>query len=164
MLLSASADNANNGWMGIYDAAGTSQAGFFINGQGQGVLFADVTSAPMDHPSDEQMEIIYTAITGPEAAAYDRGTAKLINGEVFISLGGHYRHMASGEKMTVMVVPLSADSKGLAVIEKTKEGFRVKELHGGTGNYKFDWEVKDVRDGYQQYLPVQRKKPTREKE
>ena len=56
--------------------------------------------------------------------------------------------------MTVILTPLSASSEGLAVIEKTTSGFKVKELRSGTGNYSFDWEVKCVRQGFENYQVV----------
>jgi len=49
---------------------------------------------------------------------------------------------------------LSAESEGIAVIEKTATGFKVKELRKGTGTYQFDWEAKGVRKGYENYEPV----------
>ena len=60
--------------------------------------------------------------------------------------------------MTVMLTPLSADCQGLAVVEKTASGFRVKELFQGTGTYQFDWEVKCVRKGYEDYQVIRDKK------
>jgi len=56
--------------------------------------------------------------------------------------------------MTVQVTPLSSDSLGLAVAAKRLDGIVVKELHGGTGNYEFDWEVKSVRKGYEKYQVI----------
>jgi len=61
------------------------------------------------------------------------------------------------ETMTVQVTPLSAESKGLAVIEKGPDGFRIKELFGGVGNYKVDYFVQAVRKGYEDYQPVRNK-------
>jgi hypothetical protein len=46
---------------------------------------------------------------------------------------------------------------GLAVVEKTEKGFKVKELMKGKGNYQFDWEVKGVRKGYEDYKVVRDK-------
>jgi hypothetical protein len=48
--------------------------------------------------------------------------------------------------MTVVVTPHSADSYGLAVTKKMAEGFYVKELASGKGNFSFDWEVKAQRN------------------
>ena len=56
--------------------------------------------------------------------------------------------------MTVQVTPLSSDSKGLAVIQKGLDGVKVTELFGGTGSYDFDYEVKCIRKGYEDYRGV----------
>jgi len=48
-----------------------------------------------------------------------------------------------------MITPLSADSKGIAVINKSAGGFTAKELFQGQGNYEFDYEVKGIRKGYE---------------
>jgi hypothetical protein len=53
--------------------------------------------------------------------------------------------------MTVILTPLSAESEGLAVVEKTAHGFKIKELRHGNGEYAFDWEVKCVRKGFEDY-------------
>jgi hypothetical protein len=60
--------------------------------------------------------------------------------------------------ITVMLTPLSADSKGMAVVEKTATGFKVKELYQGTGSYGFDWEVKSVRKGFEEYQVIRQKR------
>ena len=53
--------------------------------------------------------------------------------------------------MTLSLTPHEWDTYGLAVVEKTKLGFKVKELKGGSGNFSFDWEVKAIRNGYEEY-------------
>src|SRR4029077_11993069 len=63
----------------------------------------------------------------------------------------HFAIVASPDGMTVQVTPLSADSLGLAVVTKRLSGIEVKELQRGTGNYDFDWEVKCVRKGHEDY-------------
>ena len=37
------------------------------------------------------------------------------------------------------------------MVEKTETGFRVKELKNGKGNFAFDWEVKCVRKGNEDF-------------
>jgi hypothetical protein len=59
--------------------------------------------------------------------------------------------------MTVILTPLSAESKGLAVIEKNVMGIQVKELHQSKGTYLFDWEIKGVRKGYEDFVVVRDK-------
>ena len=45
----------------------------------------------------------------------------------------------------------------LAVVEKTATGFTVREMFQGQGNYQFDWEVKGVRKGFENYQAVRSK-------
>jgi hypothetical protein len=111
----------------------------------------------MDHPEEKDKEIWYVALEGPEAAAYVRGTAELVNGEAFVPFPDHFKYVANPETMTAIVTPLSIDTYGLAVVEKTREGIIVKELKGGTGNFEFDWEVKCVRQGHEEFKVVRDK-------
>lgn len=62
--------------------------------------------------------------------------------------------MINPETVTVILTPHSADTYGLAVVEKTAEGIRVRELRGGRGNFGFDYEVKGVRKGYEDYRVI----------
>jgi hypothetical protein len=122
-------------------------------------LSRDAMSAPlknfnMEHPNDPSKRIWYACIEGPEAAAYERGTAELVNGEAFIPFSEHFELVINAETMTVNLTPNSAESLGLAVVEKTAQGIRVKELYKGQGNYSFDWEAKAVRKGYEDYRVI----------
>jgi len=144
----------NNGFLSVKDEDGTTQAGVYVDADGMGIVFGDVSSFSMPHPVAKNSQIVYAAIEGPEAAAYLRGTSRLENGEVRIAFPDHFRHIVNPETMTVMITPLSAESKGMAVIEKTATGFRVKELADGNGSYAFDWEVKGVRKGYESFRPI----------
>ncbi|MEM8891082.1 MAG: hypothetical protein AAGD28_24100, partial [Bacteroidota bacterium] len=146
--------DANRGTIRVYDANGNSQAGLNVNSSGQGVVFADVKNFRMPHPEQADKEIWYASIEGPEAAAYARGTASLVNGEAQISFPDHFNLVANASTMTIILTPLSADSKGMAVIEKGPNGFQVKELWQGNGNYDFDWEVKAVRKGFENYRVI----------
>ncbi len=86
--------------------------------------------------------------------AYDRGTFKLTNGEAFITYSEVFGLVINPSSVTITLTPHSADTYGLAVIEKNKEGFRVKELKNGEGNFSFDWEVIGMRKGYEDYQTV----------
>jgi len=152
--LSTLSGSPNHGFLSVKDEDGTTQAGVYVDADGQGVVFGDISSFSVPHPVAKNSQIVYAAIEGPEAASYLRGTSQLENGEVFVSFPDHFQHIVNSETMTVMLTPLSAASKGMAVIEKTESGFRVKELGAGTGNYSFDWEVKGVRKGYESFRPV----------
>ncbi len=142
-----------NGLMAI-QSNGNDVAGAYADQSGFGILWGDIKSFRMKYPGRAGQEIWYASLEGPEAAAYTRGTAKLNDGEVFVEFPEHYQVVANPESMTVIVTPLSADSKGMAVIEKTGKGIRVKELAGGKGNYSFDWEVKCVRSGHENFRVI----------
>jgi hypothetical protein len=154
--ISTNSSNQNEGLICTSDEDGNAQACLFVQ-NGLGILTADVKNFSIDHPSDEKKEIWYACIEGPEAGAYDRGTATLENGEVFVEFSDHFQIVANHETMTVHLTPLFAETYGLAVIEKSAKGFKVKELKSGRGNFSFDWEVKCKRKGYENYRVVREK-------
>ena len=145
---------SNNGYVGVSDNTGSNKAGMLVDQFGQGVVFADVKNFRIPHPKDTSQEIWYACIEGPEAAAYERGTATLKNGEAFIPFSEHFREVINPNTTTMVLTPLSSDTDGLAVVEKTPTGFKVRELRGGKGNFNFDWEVKGVRKGHEDFRPV----------
>ena len=147
----------NNGMVGIYDAANNQRAGMYIDNLGRGVSFADVKNFKMDHPIDDQKEIWYASLEGPEVGAYERGTSQLKDGSIFVYFSDHFKQVINPSTMTVMLTPLSSETYGLAVVEKNSQGFMVKELMGGNGNFEFDWEVKSVRQSYENYEVVRNK-------
>ena len=147
----------NTGLVSVLDIGGNDKAGLAVDDAGKGIVFADIKNFRMDDPKDPSREIWYASLEGPEAAAYVRGTATLENGEAFVPFPEHFQSVANPSTMTVILTPMSADTYGLAVIEKTADGIRVKELKGGTGNFSFDWEVKCVRAGFEDYQPVRPK-------
>lgn len=156
----ASASAPNFGYIGICNSNIVNspvRAGMFVNASNQGILFADVKNFKMDYPGQPDKQIWYGSLEGPELAAYIRGTGKLEGGKAIIEFSDHYRKVANTGTMTVILTPLSGKSKGLAVVSKSKEGFEVEELLEGTGSYDFDWEVKCVRNGYEDFEPVRNK-------
>lgn len=141
------------GSVSVYDG-NSREAGMYVNSSGQGIVFGDVKNFRMEHPDLPGKEIWYASLEGPEAAAYERGTATLVNGKAQISLSDHFEIVAATEGLTVILTPLSGSSKGLAVINKSGSGFEVVELFDGKGNYEFDWEIKAVRKGYENYRVI----------
>ncbi|MFZ4476133.1 MAG: hypothetical protein ACOYPR_13125, partial [Saprospiraceae bacterium] len=152
-----SVEYPNNGFVAVCDANGDVQAGMVVDPSGQGVLFAAIKNFKMDHPTDPSKEIWYASIEGPEAAAYVRGTGRILNGEAFILFPDHFSIVANPNTLTVVITPGSSETYGLAVIEKLQNGFKVKELKGGKGTFSFDWEAKAIRKGYENYQPVRSK-------
>jgi hypothetical protein len=148
----------NNPDMALQDAGSITQVQLFIDASGMGVVAADIKNFFMDHPTQPGKEIWYASIEGPEAAAYERGTATLVNGEAEITFADHFQIVANPSTMTITTSPWSADAKGLAVVERTATGFKVKELFGGTGTYQFDWRVDAKRKGFENFEVIRDKR------
>jgi hypothetical protein len=149
--------NPNHGFLSVEDGSTTDQAGMYVDQFGQGIVFGDIKSFRTDHPTVAESEIWYASLEGPEAAAYERGSADLINGHSFVPFSDHFKAIANPDDMTVLLTPLSAESEGLAVTQKSKDGFYVRELDNGTGNYGFDWEVKCQRLGFEDFQVIRKK-------
>lgn len=122
-----------------------------IPNDGIGRVNADVKNFVQPDPDNVNRNIVYACVEGPEAAAYIRGTSRLVNGRATVSLPAHFRNVAVAEGMTIQLTPLDAESKGMAVVRKSLMSFEVRELWHGTGAYEFDWEVKAVRRGFTDY-------------
>lgn len=156
--LSGVIGSPNNGFVAVTDAAGAAshqfKAALYVDPNGQGVIEASVKNFRVTHPTEPGMDIVYACIEGPEAAVYARGTAHLVGGAATVALPDHFTGVAASETVTVVVTPLSGDSRGLAVTSKSSREFTVKELQGGQGTYDFDWEMKAVRAGMEGYQPV----------
>ena len=139
----------------VFDANSTLKAGMTVDFfTGDGVIFGDIKNFRMSHPEDANKEIWYASLEGPEAGAYHRGNATLVNGEAFVPFPDHFRQVCNPETLTAQLTPRHWDTYGLAVIKISEEGIWVKELKGGQGNFSFDWEVKGTRKGYEDYQPV----------
>ncbi len=147
----------NNGYVAVRDSSGVTQAGMYVTSAGKGRIWGDTKNFRVDNPNDPNTDIWYASVEGPEAAAYIRGTAQLVDGQAEITFPDHFLAVAVEEGMTVQVTPLSADSNGLAVTSKSLDGVVVQELGGGKGNYEFDWEVKCVRQGHEDYQVIRSK-------
>jgi hypothetical protein len=144
----------DHGYVSVWDASDTIRAGIYVDSAGDGVIFADVKNFRVDNPDDRNTEIWYASLEGPEAGAYIRGTGHLVDGHATIEFEKHFANVASPQGMTVQITPLSADSKGLAVIDKNQSGFAVAELNGGKGSYDFDFTVMAVRKGHEDYRVI----------
>ena len=126
----------------------------YIDSNGNGVLFATVKPFRVPNPNSPGTDIWYAAVEGPEAAAYIRGTGHLVKGQATITFPDHFAAVSAAAGMTAQVTPLSGESKGLAVTKKSLDGLKVQELFGGNGSYDFDYEVKCIRKGYEDWQVV----------
>lgn len=155
IVLGNLADQPNNGFIGVRDEEGDTQAGIYVDEEGQGIVFADEVRGFTQDPTNTNRLVAYSMVEGPEVGAYDRGTATLEKGEIFVPYAQHFKIVSNTEKVTIQITPLEWDTYGVAVTRKTSEGFYVKELKGGTGNFQFDWEIKAVRRGHETYQVFQ---------
>jgi hypothetical protein len=113
---------------GNYQATGTKSARVATN-QGDRLMY-----------SSESTKNIFT----------DQGTAMLVNGRAVITIDPLYAQTVNlSQPYQVFVTPGSADTAGLAVINKTNVSFEVVELNKGTGNFSFDWRIDALRKGYE---------------
>lgn len=145
------------GYMSVCNKSGVPTAGAYVDSTGTGIVFGNVKSFREPNPDDDETDIWYASIEGPEAGAYIRGTATLQNGFAKVELPKHFSAVASEKGLTVQLTPTSADSMGLAVVSKSTAGFEVRELMRGTGNYEFDWRVECVRKGYEDFRVIRPK-------
>jgi hypothetical protein len=170
--------NGNNGKLNIYAGSssagpsypflsvigsnGDDYAGIYVNTFDQGVVFGDIKSFRMKDPEVQDQEIWYASIEGPEAAAYERGSATLINGEAFVPYSDHFKKVINSNTVTIQLTPGYADTYGIAIVEKLPNGFKVKELKNQNGNFSFDWEAKAVRTGFENYEVYHKKETLRQ--
>ncbi len=152
-LMTHATGQPNNGYMGVVNSGGMPQAAMYVE-DSYGVMFADVKNFRVPNPNQRGTEIWYACVEGPEAAAYVRGTARLLNGRADVIFPDHFTAVAVAQGMTVQVTPHSAESKGMAVVERSINGFVVRELSGGTGTYDFDYTVMAVRQGHEDYRVI----------
>lgn len=145
VVLGTLTDRDNNGYVRVYDSGGNVEAGMYVNESGQGIVFADNIMSFHDNPEKANEKMAYSMLQGPESALYLRGTSELVNGKGRITFPKHFSHLVYSDDMTVMITPLSATSKGIAVVTKGNSSIDLEELFSGEGNYKFDWEVKASR-------------------
>ena len=118
------------------------------------IIVANEKHFRVPNPRDPETDIWYSSLEGPELAAYIRGTDLLVNGKATISLPDHFIDVADPNSVTVHLTPNSAESLGLAVVEKNLDGVVVRELANGTGTYEFDYYIMAVRRGYEDYKVI----------
>jgi hypothetical protein len=100
-------------------------------------------------PADARRALYYTALEGPEAGTYFRGTAKTTKGEAVIELPGYFARLTEPERLTVQLTPLGSWGQ-LYVVEKTPSRLIVR-VSPGSADLEFDYLVQGVRKGYLDY-------------
>ena len=144
----------NGGMRAIRASDGSPRCEVAVDGNGNGIVVADIKSFRTENPVDPATDIYYACIEGPEAAMYVRGTGHLVNGRATITLPDHFTNLATLDGLTVQLTPLAAESRGLAVVRKSLTSIDVQELMSGSGSYDFDWRVEAVRKGHENFQVV----------
>jgi hypothetical protein len=71
------------------------------------------------------------------------GSEMLRNGSKTLKFPSHWNLSSiNPEDILIIASPQSASSKGLAIVNKTRRSFEVKELFEGQGSYRFDYSIR----------------------
>lgn len=94
-------------------------------------------------------EVAYSATEADTPHTETSGVAELEDGRVEISLPEHFAWVTSEEEpLMIQTTPYSADSAGLAVVERSLERLVIEDLDS-TGQYEFAYTVRGTREGYE---------------
>ncbi len=107
-------------------------------------------------PEDGGRLLYYSALEGPEAGTYYRGTARLIDGVAVVELPEHFAKLTEAEGLTVQLTPVGGWSR-LWVAERSPRRLEVRAAPGGAAT-GVDFLVQGVRRGYADFA-VERRAP-----
>ena len=142
----------------FYKYGGGNYAGYFSgNVNIIGSLTATSKSFVQPHKSNPTKEIVYVSLEGPEHAVFIRGTARLENGEAFITMPEHWQQVVADEGITVNLTPEGAWAP-LYVASKSKSQVVVRVAEGGPQVVSFSYYITAQRDGFQEHEVVQENK------
>jgi hypothetical protein len=97
---------------------------------------------------DGEREVVYTATEAGTPHTEASGVAELADGRAEIALPEHFAWVTDDEApLHVQTTPYSADSGGLAVVERSTDHIVVEDFGDGTGDYEFSYTVKGTREG-----------------
>ena len=110
-------------------------------------------------PEDSTKWLYFSALEGPEAGTYYRGTARTVEGQAVIELPETFSKLTEVEGITVQLTPQGGWHQ-LYVAEKSPEKLVVRDAEGSDG-VEFDFFVQGVRRGYSDFK-VERPAPQAE--
>ncbi len=135
----------NDRWGGYFVAATNSNAYAYVGGRTGGTNYkinGPGSVATMVKDLNGEYVNMFCP-ESPEVLFQDYGTGKLVNGRAYIQLDPIFAkniYIDEAHPMKVFI-QLEGDCKGVYVTNKSKNGFEVKELQGGTSNVTFSWTV-----------------------
>ncbi|MCP3982680.1 MAG: hypothetical protein GY716_25595 [bacterium] len=148
------AAHPDNGAVSVRDSAGDAKAGIRVDASGDGIVWGDMKSFVVDHPTRPGHRIVYVSLEGPEAAMFWRGVARLERGRASIELPEHFAVLAAAETITVQLTARDTASKGVAVGPISGNRIEIGELFGGRGSYDVAFEVQATRKEHADHRPV----------
>lgn len=136
-----------NGTWGGYFVNGTTNVGYAYvggrdnNGTNRKVWGNGTVSTIVKNTAGELVSL--SCPEAPEIYFQDYGEGQLVNGKAHIELDPDFAiNVTINEKHPLRVfIQLEDDCNGVYVTNKTKTGFDVIELNGGSSNAKFIWTV-----------------------
>lgn len=155
-----------NGWGGgvhtfdLYSDGGTIAAGrggsIMAALDANGNMSAKTKPFVIDHPLDDDRQLIHAALEGPEHGVFYRGQARLQDGKATIELPRYFEALCRTDDRSVQVTPLvqGDGSPGiLGVTAVTNGQFDVVAASGTDQDQSFFWEVKAVRADVDEFDP-----------
>lgn len=114
-----------------------------------GTMVAKVKPFLIEHPLDQERDLIHAAVEGPEHGVYYRGEARLEDGRTTIELPRYFEALCRVEGRTVQLTPRVEDEQrrpGILGATTIRDGaFTVLAGAETAPDQAFYWEVKAVR-------------------
>ena len=135
----------NDRWGAYFDYVASTNGFSYVGGRTAGMDFgilSNGTKSTMVKGLGNENRILFCT-EAPEVLFQDFGTAMLINGRAHVAIDPLFsKNIFTDDSHPLKVfVQLEGDCKGVFISNKTKEGFDVIELGGGTSNAAFSWQI-----------------------
>ncbi len=136
--------SGDNTWGGYFKNNSTT-AYAYVGGRGTGTdykILGTGTASTIVKNTNEELVTLFCP-EAPEVLFQDYGEGQLNNGRAHIELDPNFaKNVTINDKHPLRVfIQLEDDCQGVYVTNKTKTGFDVIELNGGSSNAKFMWTV-----------------------
>ena len=137
----------NHGLLAVQDENGTNHAGFFVDVNGDGVVFADhanagVKSFKIDHPLDPGNKYLYhSCVESPDMMnVYNGNVVTDANGEAWVELPAYFQALNKDFRYQLTVIGQFAQAIVAAKIEDNRFSIRTDKP-----KVEVSWQVTGVR-------------------
>jgi len=108
-------------------------------------VFGDKHFAAPD-PTDPSRQITYSALEGPEAGTFFRGTSHLVGGYAEVEVPESFRLISADRGLTAIATPVGSPAI-IVCMSKSLD----KIVFQGSADVDFDYMVNGIRKGYETY-------------